>query len=229
MADAQRPMMPLLDVATAVVTVAIAAFAVWMAQHGPTGPIPVHFNAAGVPDRMGDRTELALLNGFMSFMALVTAGGMGWAARRTPDRAQRRSLRLGQAISLAVIVAATVLMDLIMLGGAEGREPLPVRWIALGISVLLIIVGSGLGRVAPNPLVGVRTPWTYRSRLSWDRSNRLAGRLFFWLGLVGLIGALHVPSMASVTKLVALVLIAAVWSVFESWRVWRADPDRQPF
>jgi uncharacterized membrane protein len=78
-------------------------------------------------------------------------------------------------------------------------------------------------------VVGVRTPWTYKSRLAWDRSNRLAGRLLFLIGLAGLVSAPWAVQPLALIALIVAILVAAVWSVIESWRVWRTDPDRQPF
>ena len=98
-----------------------------------------------------------------------------------------------------------------------------------GISLLFLAIGAFLGRVGPNVAVGVRTPWTFKSKLAWERSNRLAGRLLFLLGLAGLIATPFAPQPAGTTVLIAGVILAALWSVIESWRVWRADPDRQPF
>lgn len=229
MTEVRKPTLSLLDVATAVVVIAIAILAVWIALRGPTGAIPVHFNAAGEADRYGDRSEVALLMGFMALMAAATAGGMGWALHRTDDPARRRGLALGQALSLIAIGGVTLFMTLTMLGAAEGQPTPPMGWMTLGVSALLIVIGAGLGRVAPNPVIGVRTPWTFKSRLSWDRSNRLAGRLFFWLGLAGLAATPFLPGGWTMTALGVAILVAAAWCVFESWRVWRADPDRQPF
>ena len=98
-----------------------------------------------------------------------------------------------------------------------------------GISLLFLLIGAFLGRVGANPFVGVRTPWAFKSKLAWERSNRLAGRLLFLLGLAGLVTAPFAPQPLGIQALIAGVLIAAVWSVVESWRVWRTDPDRQPF
>lgn len=219
----------LLDLATVVVAAVIGAFALWVALKGPTGPIPVHFDLQGRPDRMGDRMEVALLMGFMALMALATAGGMSWAHGRTDDPARRRSLRFAQGLSLAVISAVTLFLALTMLRSAAGLAPPSVGWMTLAVSALLILIGAGLGRVGPNPIIGVRTPWTFKSRLAWDRSNRLAGRLFFWLGLAGLVSLPLIPGTWSMTGLGVGIAVAAAWSVFEGWRVWRTDPDRQPF
>jgi uncharacterized membrane protein len=219
----------LLDAATVAITAIIAAAALWVLFQAADVPYPMHFNAAGEVDRWGDRKELALLFGFMALMTAITAGMMGWYAGASDNRARRRSLRAGQAVSLVAIGGATGVIAWASLGAAFGAEPPSIGW-AMGLTgLILLMVGAGLGRVGPNPLVGVRTPWSFKSRLAWDRSNRLAGRLFFWLGLAFILAAPIAPQPAGAVAMTISILFAAAWSVFESWRVWRTDPDRQPF
>ncbi len=219
----------LLDVATAIVTVTILAMALWTATQAPDVAYPMHFNARGEPDRWGDRNELALLLGFMSAMTAITAGMMGWYARKAEAPARRRGLRAGQAVSLLSIGGATALILWFTVGALTGQTPPSTGWMMALTGLILALVGGGLGRVGPNPVIGVRTPWSYKSRLAWDRSNRLAGRLFFWLGLGLIVTAPVAPQPAVVLVMPVLILGAALWAAFESWRVWRADPDRQPF
>ena len=219
----------LLDAATVAVTVAIAALATWVWFRAPDVPYPMHFDTQGRVDRWGGKGELAAVFGFMAVMLAITGGMMGWYAEASDDRARRRGLRAGQAVSLIAIGGVTGFMAWTILGGAAGAEPPPIAWIMALTGLLLTIVGSGLGRVAPNPLIGVRTPWSFKSRLAWDRSNRLAGRLFFWLGLALMFSAPIAPQPLGAISMTALILIAALWSIIESWRVWRTDPDRQPF
>ncbi len=84
-----------------------------------------------------------------------------------------------------------------------------------------------MGKVAPNALVGVRTPWSLTSKLAWEKSNRLAGRLFFWGGLVGVFLAPVAPAPLGMRVLLAAVLLIGAVTVLESWRVWRSDPERR--
>ncbi len=132
---------------------------------------------------------------------------------------------LGAAILLASTAGCIGLIAFPLFSAAPPSQGAHMALTAL----LLLGVGAFLGRVGPNVAVGVRTPWNYKSKLAWERSNRLAGRLMFGLGLVGLIAAPIAPQPLGFSALITGVLIATAWSVFESWRVWRADPDRQPF
>lgn len=219
----------LLDLATAITTTAIVAVALWVALHGPTQPIPMHFDLSGNPDRWGDRTEMAWLLGFLALMLGVLGGGFGLAIQRSADASRRRSLKVGQFIVLITTAVITLLVGVSMLRTATTGETVETSWVMVGISILLVIVGGVMGRVGPNPIVGVRTPWAFKSRLAWDRSNRLAGRLMFGLGLAGLIAAPVLPAPLALPAMIGLIMVAAAWSAFESWRVWRTDPERQTF
>ena len=221
-----RPL-SILNMLSVLVFVAIAGIALMVAVQGPTVPLPVHFGAGGV-DRWGDRQEVGGLLAALAAIGAVIALGIGWeASRHEPDSSRGRSLRAAQGVILTAFVGVTGLILFTSLGGRGAAPPQGAMMVATGL--LFAGIGAFLGRVGPNPFVGVRTPWSYKSRLAWDRSNRLAGRLFFVGGLVAIVAAPFAPQPLGMTTLIAFVIVAALWSVFESWRVWRSDPDRQPF
>ena len=221
----------LLDTLTVGVFTVQGAFALYIGLNGPTESVlPIHWNAAFEVDGWATGREFAVLLGGMALIGLLAGGGLGLGAMRASaagDPSRSRTLRIGQGIItftvavLGLTISAQTLSNL----SAEGTARLSMA----GLSLILFATGALLGRVAPNRLVGVRTPWNYKSRLAWDRSNRLAGRLLFLLGLIGLLTAPWAPQPAGTLSLIASSLIAAALSAFESWRVWRADPNRQTF
>jgi uncharacterized membrane protein len=71
----------------------------------------------------------------------------------------------------------------------------------------------------------VRTPWTLSSRLSWNKTHRLAGWLLMLMGL--LLAALAV--FRTTWMLVVMVTIDGLclaWIVVYSYLVYRRDPNR---
>jgi uncharacterized membrane protein len=218
-----------LNLATALCVAAIGALAVWTAVAGPSGAVPVHFDWQGRPDRWGDRAEVAGLLAVLAVVAALAGGGCGLYAGRAADRSRRIGLRAAQAVVLLATAFPAVLSMLSLTGGLHAAPLSPMRLHVGAIALLMLLIGLVLGRVGPNPVAGVRTPWAYKSRLAWDRSNRLAGRLLALIGLAGLIATPLAPPEWTFTALTVAVLVAAVWSAAESWRVWRTDPDRQPF
>lgn len=220
----------LLDYLTLAVFGVQAAFALYIGVNGPTTPMPMHWNADWQVDRWGDRVEFATFTGGLAVIGFIAAAGLGLAALRAEDQgdaSRRRSMRIGQGLTVFIVAAIGLVIAWASLGHATVDSGPAVMTGAL--SLILLVTGAFLGRVAPNPLIGVRTPWSHKSRLAWDRSNRLAGRLFCLVGLAGLIAAPLAPPPYGVTALIAAVIVVAGLSIFESWRVWRADPDRQPF
>lgn len=214
------------DVATFVTGLLVVAAGVAVIIAGPTELMPVHYALDGQADRWGERAEVGGLIAAMGALILVLGGGMGLYAARAEDPARRRSLRMAQLVTLLVLLGVALF--------AGGASVMGVTSIAgglpmAGLSIIFLAGGAFLGRVGPNPFVGVRTPWAYKSRLAWDRSNRLAGRLMFVLGLFGLAASAFAPQPAGLIALIVGLLIAVLWAAVESWRVWRTDPDRQPF
>lgn len=223
----KKPDLTLLDLATVAVAVALLAMAVWTWVHGPVEPIPMQFGFDGEVSRWGDRREAA---GFLALFALIAAGvggGNSLYARRTDDPARARSLRNTQLVTLLATGGIGAFMSFTVFNA--GDEPPSMALVMGAVSLLFVMIGAFLGRVGPNIGVGVRTPWSYKSRLAWDRSNRLAGRLFFLFGLLGLAAAPFAPQPLGMRLLIGAVLLSSLASAIESWRVWRADPDRQPF
>ena len=113
-------------------------------------------------------------------------------------------------------------------GGLQpGESQAPMARVMMGgLSLVFVFIGALLGKTAPNAFVGLRTYWSLTSRLSWDKSNRLAGRLLFWIGLLGLAATPFIAPEIGMPLLMSAVILAAFVSIYESWRVWRLDPDR---
>jgi uncharacterized membrane protein len=223
-----------LDLAAIVLTLAelgLAAFVYW---HGKAGPIPVHYGFDGRVDRWGDRREIATVIAVVAVINATIYALMPALARRRTDERAGIGLAYAQGTALAVSVSVCMLLGAMGLGllasmhvgaNAGGGETMS-RAMMAGLAVIILVVGALIGKAGPNPFVGVRTFWALRSRLAWDRSNRLLGRLWFWLGLGGLAAAPIAPQPAGSVALGALMVGSTLAAVFESWRVWRSDPDR---
>ena len=215
-----------LNLATVVLSLMVGGLGAWTFLAGPTELLPVHWNAAGQADDWSTREVVGAVLAGMALLTLLLGGGMALATRRAEDPARRRALGYAQLVVVlslpltSLLIASASLSGTTDIGGA-----LPVAL----MSIVILLIGAFLGRVGPNPVVGVRTPWAFKSRLAWDRSNRLAGRLFFIIGLAGLLTAPFAPRPLGLYALPAAIVAAALLAAIESWRVWRTDPDRQPF
>lgn len=217
------------DAVAAIVTVIALTLATWVALTGPTTPIPMQFGLDGSVNRFGSRYELAGALAFMGVLNLVMTLLMRRQVAQLTDPVRQEGLLRGRLMSSLIIGGLALFITYSSLGpnAVKGMGDLSAAMVV--VSLIFLGLGAVLGRVSPNPWMGVRTPWAYKSRLAWDRSNRLAGRLLFWLGAAGLISAPFAPQPFGLLMVIIAVLIAVAWSAYESWRVWKSDPEAQAF
>ena len=180
------------------------------------GPLPVHWGLDGEPTRYGAKLEALGILPFLALVSYVTKvfflphGAKN--ARVLPAIAQ--VLVLG----LTIIHVGTVMSYL-------GVDVSLHNVVALGLGIILVGVGNLMPKVAPNPLVGVRLPWLYKSEKAWYKAQRAGGWLFAISGvlfiLIGLFAKGEAPLMWGV---VGLLLGSAGVAAYSYW-VWRNDDD----
>lgn len=186
--------------------------------------VPVHWNAAGEIDQYGPKVIGLLAVPAAALIAELVLLLIPWIdpGRENYEQFYGAYAVLRFAIVLFLAVVYT-LMQLIF----HGKHVNMAQTVNLLIGALFIVLGNLLGKVRPNWFVGIRTPWTLSSKLSWDKTHRLGGWLFIAAGVLILLSALMpfpinvgVPGAAGVGLGLALV----VYSYF----IWRRDPDKIP-
>jgi uncharacterized membrane protein len=196
------------------------AGAIW--RFAPSGQLSVHFDLHGRPDYWMDRTHAALATAELIAVCAASYAGMGLLTG-----ASARNLRIIRLIIVLLAIMIAVIMAAGTFGIMNSPDLGPSRLQPMILSLLIVVIGALIGKASPNPLVGVRTYWALRSRLAWDKSNRLCGRLFFWIGLGGLLASVFVEPAVVIVAVIVAIIIATGAAIVESWRVWRTDPDRQ--
>jgi uncharacterized membrane protein len=207
------------------VIVAQVLLALWgLAVVGVGASVPVHWDINGVPDGYAS----AIVS--FAIMPLTTIGLLvlfGLIPRIEPRRANlERSANAYRTTAVAVILLLGGMQVAIVLAGVGRAVPVGIL-IGVGIGVLFVVLGNVMTTVRSNFLFGVRTPWTLTSDLSWDRTNRLVGRLFVLAGLTMVVLGLIGQTALLIWVMVAWIAVILVASVVYSYRVWKIDPNRR--
>ena len=155
-----------------VITAFAAAYTFVTFPHLPE-QIPVHFNAAGVPDRYESKTTGAWLMIYvMAGMALMFTILPVLSPKTKSIEEFRKtydSICYGTMLFMVGIHYLTL--------SAAGKSQLSNLAFGLLMCGLFGFLGNMLGKVTPNYFVGIRTPWTLESPENWERTHRLAARL----------------------------------------------------
>jgi len=207
-----------------IVLAAMFALSVWAWERVPD-EMPVHYNLQGEPDRWGGRFEGLLL------LPLATIGIYAlflFLPVLDPGRANYPRFANTYLVIRAAVLLVMATIHAAMVAGALGREVPITTAMTLMAGSLFVVLGLAMGKLRPNWFVGVRTPWTLSSKLSWTRSHRLAGWLFLISGAATLLVLGLGSTPAALIVMMASGVAAVVTVVVYSWIVWRKDPERVP-
>ncbi len=188
---------------------------------------PMHFDLHGKVDHWGAKADAPMP------LLLLPAVGVGiyllmvFLPRIDPGRANYDRFVTVYWVIRFVILAHLAVLHATVLLITLGYNVDIARTALLSAGILLLVVGSITGKIRPNWFVGLRTPWTLSSKLSWTHSQRAAGWTFVVLGPLALLAA-FLPGPWNIAVFIGSVILAIVGLVIYSYLVWRRDPDRIP-
>ena len=201
------------------------AYSAWAWAQLPAGArLTVHWSVFARPTGGAAKPVTLLL--LPAIAGVLVAVFLAMAPRIEPRRAHvvasRRAFSVGTVATVSVLAA----VHLVVLSAALTNITLRVALIPLVPALIVVVLGNYLGTVRSNFFFGVRTPWTLSSELSWERTNRLAGRLLVPFGLIVALMALAGWALAGMLTFIGLLGASMAVAVVYSHRVWRDDPQR---
>lgn len=203
----------------------LAGASQWVrAQLPPGAPIPMHWDMHGHVNRYGNSRSLFIMPSFIAGLSLL----MYFLPRLDPRRVHLlRSAKAYSAIWLSVTFLFGVIHTCVLLQVTGHNVPVASGALAAG-GLVIAVAGNYLGKVRSNHLLGVRTPWTLRSELAWNKSNRLGGRLLMLLGVLLFVAALTpLPVLYQLGAYFGGLLLVILIVTFYSYHIWRHDPGRE--
>lgn len=177
--------------------------------------LPVHWGIDGQPDRYGGRLEaLGILP--LSYLLLY---GLAVFLQRVKSQPEENK-KLTRSI-LHIVMLALAALHLALVANYLGAGLDVPRLASFTVGVILIGTGNLLPKAQPNRWVGVRTPWTLKSKESWYKSQRAGGWVLTLCGVAFLLAALFNGSGVVVLSLLGVTLLSVVGLFYYSYRVWR--------
>ncbi|NJC34790.1 putative membrane protein [Sphingomonas jejuensis] len=203
--------------AATVGVMALVAAVAWK-NAAPGVALPVHWDAAGLPDRFAD-AGTALLTP----IAVTILLSLLFAALPSIEPLQRRMeasaplLRTCWAGLLALMLVVQLMVAAPLLGLAA--QP---SLILAGVGALLVAVGNALPKSRPGFFVGIRTPWTLADTDNWIATHRFGAWTTVIAGLVILLAALApIDAEARRSLVIAAILNMVATPVLYSFLIWR--------
>lgn len=207
-----------------IATAGMGALSVWARGQIPEGTqVPVHWNLEGAADRFADAGEVLYIMPGMAIAMTALFLILPWLDPRRENIAASGKFWNAAGI-LCVLLLAYVHAIIVM--NATGWKIDVIAALVPALSVMFAVIGNYLGKTRPNWFGGVRTPWTLSSDYAWEKTHRLAGRLFVLSAIAGLGAWAVLGPVPGFVVLVAGVIGGAIISVVASWYYWKSDPER---
>lgn len=184
--------------------------------------LPVHWGIDGAPDRYGGRLEALGVFPLISLVLYVLA----LVLPRVVAQPEQNQKLTGAVLRIVVLGLAALHIGLVT--NHLGAGPAVPRLAGLSVGVILMGVGNLLPKAQPGRWLGVRTPWTFKSKESWYRSQRAGGWVMTLSGLAFFVTALLTGSGTILFVVVAATLLAVGGLLVYSYLVWRGDHRREP-
>ena len=185
--------------------------------------VPIHWGISGEPDLFTNKNMGLFL---FPLVAIIEAGLMALIALIEPRRWNiKRSMKAYTVFWIASLGLLLVVHIFVVLSALGQKMDIRVV-IPVAIGLLNIVVGNYMGKTRSNFFAGVRTPWTLSSELSWNKSNRLGGKLLIMFGVIMILMAFARNAFLWVVLMISEVILITIILAFYSYLVWKADPAR---
>jgi uncharacterized membrane protein len=184
--------------------------------------IPVHWNITGQPDGYGGKFEGLLL------MPLIAAGIylmlIVLPAIDPRKENYQRMANTYSVIRMAIVVYMSVFSVVLTLV-ARGAALKIALIVPVMVGALFVILGNYFGKLRQTWFVGIRTPWTLSSTLSWNKTHALGGKIFIGFGIGLIIAALVGKGWLFIVVGLAGGL-GILYTIYYSYLVWKSDPAK---
>lgn len=160
--------------------------------------VPIHWNAAGEVD--GWASRLTAVVGFPAFLVGIHLTGI--LVTNMDKKNQNQNPRVMQ-LMLWVCPLISALCACLVYSTALGYEIAVERVMPVVMGIFFAIIGNYLPKCTQNSTIGIKLPWTLNNEENWNKTHRLAGKVWviggvvlasagFFSGIAGLFIALAV-------------------------------------
>lgn len=170
--------------------------------------VPTHFDFSGKVDDYSDKTFAVF---FLPLFLLVIHLFVVWMVSKDP-----KSARLGKMAALVywIVPAISLFVQCMVFFAAAGSGHGMTFNVNVFMGLFFLVIGNYLPKIRQNYTVGIRVPWTLNNEMNWNKTHRLAGKiwvtggiLFLLLGMLGITNPFPVFGL-----LIILILIPMVYS-----------------
>ncbi|MBA4496180.1 SdpI family protein [Paenactinomyces guangxiensis] len=180
--------------------------------------VPLHWNIYGTADHYGSKSMTLLL----ACLPLVIWLLMRASPKFDPRKESYRKHAKPYSIFKFVIVTFLSVSAVTTILSASGYNIDMAVIIKLAIALLFITLGNFMGQLRTNFFIGIRTPWTLTSEISWRKTHKAGGYVFIITGLSFLL-SLWLKGASSFLVPLIVLITGVIFTFAYSYVVYRKN------
>jgi uncharacterized membrane protein len=188
--------------------------------------VPIHFNSRMQPDRMASKSQLWFVAILMAGVSLGSYLLLKNIHKIDPKRVGKSSPAGFARLGMVIVVFISIL-NLVIIIASSSPSHAPLKLMPSLISLLFAFTGNYMSSIKPNYFAGIRLPWTLNSESNWKKTHQLAGKLWFWGGLIMAVVCLFIPEQAGIPTLLATMLVLTVIPAVYSFYLFTKEKNTQ--
>ena len=129
-------------------------------------------------------------------------------------------------IVLWIIPILNLFLHVMVYLAAFGRKVDMDAVMPLFMGVLFVVIGNYLPKCKQSYTMGIKLPWTLNDEENWNKTHRLAGKLWVAGGLLTMLCAL-LPGVASFIVMMGILLVMCVIPTVYSYRLYKKNQKEE--
>ncbi|RPI13174.1 MAG: DUF1648 domain-containing protein [Ignavibacteriae bacterium] len=171
--------------------------------------LPIHWNFAGEVDDYGPKYLFPLLNIGLYLLFIILPKIDPRKKNYTIFSSTYYKLRLILTVFFSMLLLLVIYS--LLYSNIDFGKIFPA-----GFMFLIAILGNFMSTIRSNYFIGIRTPWTLNNEEVWRKTHYLAGKLWFYSGLLGGIIILFLDKQTAqyfaIALLILLLLVPSAYS-----------------
>ena len=169
--------------------------------------VATHFNNNGEPD--GYSSKLVAAFGIPLFLLIVNIVSVLLVEKQEMNGRGGKTIK---NIGIWTLPVVSIITEGVIIGYAKGARSNFCSYVIISLGFLFIIIGNYLPKCEYNKLIGIKTPWTLRSKDNWKKTHRISGYAWVLCGIILCINSINGIKTLNIFIIAAIAIIPFIAS-----------------
>ncbi len=184
--------------------------------------VPMHFDINGNVDKYGTKHDLLILILVLTVVNAIVYLVISNIYKIDPRKSASLNKDRMRRMAVAVSIYLSAIWIMVIYEAVHNDASLTLKFVFVAMGLLFALLGNNMYNIQPNYFAGIRLPWTLESEDNWRRTHHLAGRLWFFGGLIFALTALLLKNTLIASYIsVALIAILVIIPIFYSYNLYK--------